>query len=992
MAVPFSMNKTVGVHQVQAFRLRIKTTTTDILYGEINSVNWNPSETNLVVNFIVPDSILRKLIIGNFYKVQLAYVDKDSIVGYYSTIGIVKYTAKPRVEISGFVNTSTNIHRTEYIGIYHSVNDPSEKAYQYKFTLYNNSDEELESSGWLLHNSYEDTELDESSDYYTVKYALEENVTYRLQYSVMTNNNLEVASPRYLVMQSNSIDPEIKASLEAILDYDNGCINLKLVGHKGPNGEEYAASGAFLLTRASSVDNYSTWLSVSQFRLTGELPSQFLFRDHTIESGATYRYSLQQFNDAGIYSNRILAPDVKAQFEDIFLFDGDRQLKVRFNPKVTSFKTVLLETKKNTIGNKYPFIFRNGAVAYKEFPISGLLSYMVDNDEFFASKKDDFGYEKWENTTDVDDENITLERYFKLEVLNWLNDGKVKLFKSPQEGNYLVRLMNVSLSPIDTVSRMLHNFTCTASEVAAFTTENLAAYNLLKLEDINQKQMRWATLVLADMQITGDRLLEQLKKKHDDGFISNEEYLYDQQNIKDNYLIYERDLLKGYGTYHLKFTDFTQGTTFTFTNASNETQEIMIGVTGQYEIILDEPIYNLQLMDTDNRTFINPDTGKLEELRNPRYYQPGSITYGIMSTAQNRFDTVNGIDVRDITIHQMFGPNDNLLSDIVDLKHTISRMYFARFTKLDVQPVYDARFGINGKTMESIQLSTDNMYAITYLNDSNDLQNYYYRYEYPGKLVAMRHYETVDQPVELLSEFCYYYERNQDGTYNYYSLRGENLILHEEDMGNIQDTKYNNLSPYIIYDKQIKQDDGSVEHTYYTYADGKVSQITNYSTEIQYGNVILDVGTTGVISFEELSVIPDVVKIGAGVSAELSMQVKTLTYSVEENCELEKNAYENARQEYSMYVLGLKRLVDKSTMTQDGTYFYWENDVFVKIQEYEIDEYKNRTQSVYIPQLRGEVWSPLLIQQKYNAYVQARKTYMNVLDKAIKEKEEELPV
>ena len=108
----------------------------------------------------------------------------------------------------------------------------------------------------------------------------------------MTNNNLEVASPRYLVMQSNSIDPEIKASLEAILDYDNGCINLKLVGHKGPNGEEYAASGAFLLTRASSVDNYSTWLSVSQFRLTGELPSQFLFRDHTIESGATYRYSL----------------------------------------------------------------------------------------------------------------------------------------------------------------------------------------------------------------------------------------------------------------------------------------------------------------------------------------------------------------------------------------------------------------------------------------------------------------------------------------------------------------------------------------------------------------------------------------------------------------------------------------------------------------------------------------------------------------------------
>lgn len=985
------MNKTVGVHQIQAFRLRLKTTTTDILYGEMNSENWNPGETNLVVNFTVPESILKKLIIGNFYKVQLAYIDKDGIVGYYSTVGIIKYTAKPRVEISGFVNTSTNIHMTEYIGIYHSIKDPSEKAYQYKFTLYNNSDEELETSGWLLHNSYEDTELDESTDSYTVKYALEENVTYRIQYSVITNNNLEIASPRYLVMQSNSINPEIKASLEAILDYDNGCINLKLVGHKGPNGEEYAASGAFLLTRASSVDNFSTWLSVSQFKLMGELPSQFLFRDHTIESGATYRYSLQQFNDAGIYSNRILAPDVKAQFEDIFLFDGERQLKIRFNPKVTSFKTVLLETKKNTIGNKYPFIFRNGAVAYKEFPISGLLSYMIDNDEFFASKKDDFGYEKWQDTTDIIDENITLERYFKLEVLNWLNDGKVKLFKSPQEGNYLVRLMNVSLSPIDTVSRMLHNFTCTASEVAAFTTENLAAYNLLKLEDINQKQMRWATLVLADMQITGDKLLEQLEVKYNSGVISTDEYRYDQQTIKDNYLIYNRDLLKGYGTYHLKFTDFVQGTTFSFTNASNEPQQIMIGVTGQYEIILDEPIYDLQLLDTDNRTVINPDTGKIEEIRNPRYYQPGSITYGIMSTAQNRFDTVNSINVRDITIHQIFGPNNNLLEDIVDLKHSISRMYFARFTKLDVQPIYDSRFGINGNTMASIVLSTDKMYAITYLNDSKDLQNNYYRYEYPGKLVAMTHFETVDLPVELLSEYCYYIEPTPEGAYNYYSLRGENLILHEESMGNITDTKYNNLSPYIIYDKQIKQEDGSIKHTYYTYQDGKVTQVTNYSTEIQYGDANLDVGEVGEISFEELSIIPDVIKIGSGVAAELSMQVKTLTYSVEENCELERNAYEEARQVYSMHVLGLKRLTDKTTMASGGTYFYWENDVFVRVEDYEIEEYKNRTQTIYITQTEKEIYNPLLIQQKYDAYVQARNTFMTVLEKALKEKEEELP-
>jgi hypothetical protein len=69
------------------------------------------------------------------------------------------------------------------------------------------------------------------------------------------------------------------------------------------------------------------------------------------------------------------------------------------------------------------------------------------------------------NTTNLTNENIAKERIFKLEVLNWLNNGKTKLLKSPTEGNYQVRIMNVSMSPNDTLGRMLHNFTATAIEV-----------------------------------------------------------------------------------------------------------------------------------------------------------------------------------------------------------------------------------------------------------------------------------------------------------------------------------------------------------------------------------------------------------------------------------------------------------------------------------------------------------------------------------------------
>ena len=53
-------------------------------------------------------------------------------------------------------------------------------------------------------------------------------------------------------------------------------------------------------------------------------------------------------------------------------------------------------------------------------------------------------------------------------MLSWLTNGKEKVLKTPSEGNYIVRLMNTSLSPNDTFGRMLHTFTTTAYEIADY--------------------------------------------------------------------------------------------------------------------------------------------------------------------------------------------------------------------------------------------------------------------------------------------------------------------------------------------------------------------------------------------------------------------------------------------------------------------------------------------------------------------------------------------
>jgi hypothetical protein len=72
------------------------------------------------------------------------------------------------------------------------------------------------------------------------------------------------------------------------------------------------------------------------------------------------------------------------------LYDGKRQLKIKYNPKIGAIKETLLESKTNTMGGKYPFFFRNGNVAYKEFSISGLISYHSDEEELFLSNEEMF--------------------------------------------------------------------------------------------------------------------------------------------------------------------------------------------------------------------------------------------------------------------------------------------------------------------------------------------------------------------------------------------------------------------------------------------------------------------------------------------------------------------------------------------------------------------------------------------------------------------------
>lgn len=253
--------------------------------------------------------------------------------------------------------------------------------------------------------------------------------------------------------------------------------------------EETNISGNFYLMRRDEEDKEALLTSLV-------LPndSNFIYYDDTIIQGEKYEYYLKQYNvidgtEAPIGDSLGMAaiPD----FEDIFLSDSNRSLRIRYNPKMSSFKTTILEQKTDTIGGKYPFFFRNGNVAYKELPVGGLISYHADDlmlfdpnlkEEYFPEDKSFRGRtaDRSKFTSHSAGEEIYLERKYKRAVEEWLTNGKPKLLRTPTEGNFIVRLMNVSLSPMEQLNRSLHSFSATGYEMDDYNFENLKKYNLVK--------------------------------------------------------------------------------------------------------------------------------------------------------------------------------------------------------------------------------------------------------------------------------------------------------------------------------------------------------------------------------------------------------------------------------------------------------------------------------------------------------------------------------
>ena len=426
-------------------------------------------------------------------------------------------------------------------------NEPVDK---YRFRIYKNQSTDETNlfldTGWLQHNVTQDNvSLDKnwlqenqikdligktpavlSTDKYRFKQALSENEQYTLIYSIITKNGYEGSSnPSYFEVIPSRLNQLTGMSLE-VYDHTNaltneeGCMVLAIDFKDN-------ISGNFIIIRTDEYSNYTYWEDLCYF--TGIGTKNIVYKtDYTIESGIKYKYAIVKENSAGYRSIPLMEKDAPARWVDFqynYILGTKGHIRLMYDNTIQSFKKNVLQNKQDTLGGKYPTITKNGYAYYSEFQVEGLISIEQEitdyadasgfkfksGDRFISADKicfsaysrdnyfhrengldevgDVFTYQinSLENINNLTDDYYFVERKYREIIIDFLNDGEYKLYKSPTEGNILVVLTDVFLTPKEELGRLIYSFSATAVEVDEPSLKNLNEFNLINIGEFQEQ-------------------------------------------------------------------------------------------------------------------------------------------------------------------------------------------------------------------------------------------------------------------------------------------------------------------------------------------------------------------------------------------------------------------------------------------------------------------------------------------------------------------------
>ena len=442
-----------------------------------------------------------KFEINQYYKVQMRFTHVDAaevslttpqaidgwlaaninLFSEWSTVCLIRGISTPQLAVSGFTIENGEISWANYNPIIYGTlsfknEEETEKLKSYQIKLYDKNNNLLTDSGIQYTNT--------NNFSYGLNYNFVAGTAYKFTIEC-TTMNLYSAIATYEFKTAIEESEILDFTFIADADEDNGRIVLTIKKSNITDG----FTGELVLRRTSNKTNFTIWEDLKTYKYTGATAIKETFNDMTIESGVWYKYYLQKRSNGVAASTKYIRTPIMVIFDDMFLTTKDRQLKIKFNPTVSSFKRTIQESRTDTIGSQFPFVRINGNANYAQFPIGGLISFQIDESNLFTSIEELFGkhlylYTDYNNNHKITEaNNIVYEKLFKDKVIEFLYSEQPKLFRSATEGNFIVKIMDVSFSPNATLGRRIVSFTATAYEVAECNIDNFKKYDILEGKD-----------------------------------------------------------------------------------------------------------------------------------------------------------------------------------------------------------------------------------------------------------------------------------------------------------------------------------------------------------------------------------------------------------------------------------------------------------------------------------------------------------------------------
>ena len=440
-----------------------------------------------------------KFEINQYYKVQMRFTHKDApaapsnqaldawlaaninLFSEWSTVCLIRGISTPQLAVSGFTIEGGEISWANYNPIIYGTlsfknEEETEKLKSYQIKLYDENNNLLTDSGIQYTNT--------NSFSYGLNYNFVAGAKYKFTIEC-TTMNLYSAIATYEFTTSTEESEILDFTFIAEADEDNGRVILTIRKSNITNG----FTGELVLRRTSNKTNFTIWEDLKTYKYKEATAIKETFNDMTIESGVWYKYYLQKRSNGVAASTKYIKTPIMVIFDDMFLTTKDRQLKIKFNPTVSSFKRTIQESRTDTLGSQFPFVRRNGYANYAQFPIGGLISFQIDESDLFTSLEELFGkhlylYTDYNNNHKITEaNNIVYEKLFKDKVIEFLYSEQPKLFRSATEGNFIVKIMDASFSPNATLGRRIVSFTATAYEVAECNIDNFKKYDILEGND-----------------------------------------------------------------------------------------------------------------------------------------------------------------------------------------------------------------------------------------------------------------------------------------------------------------------------------------------------------------------------------------------------------------------------------------------------------------------------------------------------------------------------